>query len=295
MRKILSMVLILLTVGFCVFAGGEKESETSKKSANLVYANWEEGIAYTNLAKVVLEDMLDYNVTITASDVAPAYASVAAGDQDAFMETWLPVLHKDYIEKYGEDLIDLGNVYEGTLSGLAIPKYMYDAGIKTISDLKKEEALKKLDSTITGIDAGAGIMKTTETDVFPKYGLSEAGYSLLASSGPAMMAALKDSYKDEEWIVVTAWKPHSMFGYFDLVFLEQDGEKVWGKGNIHITGRKDIKEDKPELAEFLSNMKLTNSEVGSLMVAIRESDKNEEDAAREWLNSNKEVVADWIN
>lgn len=295
MRKILSMVLILLTVGFCVFAGGEKESETSKKSANLVYANWEEGIAYTNLAKVVLEDMLDYNVTITASDVAPAYASVAAGDQDAFMETWLPVLHKDYIEKYGEDLIDLGNVYEGTLSGLAIPKYMYDAGIKTISDLKKEEALKKLDSTITGIDAGAGIMKTTETDVFPKYGLSEAGYSLLASSGPAMMAALKDSYKDEEWIVVTAWKPHSMFGYFDLVFLEQDGEKVWGKGNIHITGRKDIKEDKPELAEFLSNMKLTNSEVGSLMVAIRESDKNEEDAAREWLNSNKEVVADWVN
>ena len=295
MKKILSMVLILLTVGFCVFAGGEKETEPSKKSANLVYANWEEGIAYTNLAKVVLEDMLDYDVTITASDVAPAYASVAAGDQDAFMETWLPVLHKDYIEKYGEDLIDLGNVYEGTLSGLAIPKYMYDAGIKTISDLKKEEALKKLDSTITGIDAGAGIMKTTETDVFPKYGLSEAGYSLLASSGPAMMAALKDSYKDEEWIVVTAWKPHSMFGYFDLVFLEQDGEKVWGKGNIHITGRKDIKEDKPELAEFLSNMKLTNSEVGSLMVAIRESDKNEEDAAREWLNSNKEVVADWIN
>ncbi len=295
MKKILSMVLILLTVGFCVFAGGEKETENSKKSANLVYANWEEGIAYTNLAKVVLEDMLDYDVTITASDVAPAYASVAAGDQDAFMETWLPVLHKDYIEKYGEDLIDLGNVYEGTLSGLAIPKYMYDAGIKTISDLKKEEALKKLDSTITGIDAGAGIMKTTETDVFPKYGLSEAGYSLLASSGPAMMAALKDSYKDEEWIVVTAWKPHSMFGYFDLVFLEQDGEKVWGKGNIHITGRKDIKEDKPELAEFLSNMKLTNSEVGSLMVAIRESDKNEEDAAREWLNSNKEVVADWIN
>ncbi len=274
---------------------GRKNLKTSKKSANLVYANWEEGIAYTNLAKVVLEDMLDYNVTITASDVAPAYASVAAGDQDAFMETWLPVLHKDYIEKYGEDLIDLGNVYEGTLSGLAIPKYMYDAGIKTISDLKKEEALKKLDSTITGIDAGAGIMKTTETDVFPKYGLSEAGYSLLASSGPAMMAALKDSYKDEEWIVVTAWKPHSMFGYFDLVFLEQDGEKVWGKGNIHITGRKDIKEDKPELAEFLSNMKLTNSEVGSLMVAIRESDKNEEDAAREWLNSNKEVVADWIN
>ncbi len=293
-KKIVTAFLIMMVLSSAVFAGGSNESKDPAKTANLVYANWEEGVAYTHLAKVVLEDKMGYDVTITASDVAPAYASVASGDQDAFMETWLPVLHKDYIEKYGEDLVDLGHVYEGTLSGLAIPTYMYDAGIKTISDLKKDEAVKKLDLTITGIDAGAGIMKTTENVVFDKYGLNEAGYNLLASSGPAMMAALKDAYKNEEWIVVTAWKPHSMFGYFDLKFLEQDGEKVWGEGNIHITARKNIKEDKPELAQFLSNMILTNSEVGSLMVAIRESNKSEEDAAREWLKENEEVIADWI-
>ncbi len=293
-KRISTAVLIMMVIGSAVFAGGSRESKTSTKTANLVYANWEEGVAYTHLAKVVLEDMMGYDVTITASDVAPAYASVASGDQDAFMETWLPVLHKDYVEKYGEDLVDLGHVYEGTLSGLAIPAYMYDAGIKTISDLKKEEAAEKLDLTITGIDAGAGIMKTTETEIFEKYGLEDAGYNLLASSGPAMMAALKDAYKNQEWIVVTAWKPHSMFGYFDLKFLEQDGEKVWGEGNIHITARKNIKEDKPELADFLSNMKLSNSEIGSLMVAIRESDRSEEEAAREWMNSNKDVVSAWI-
>ena len=293
-KKIVTAFLIMMVLSSAVFAGGSNESKDPAKTANLVYANWEEGVAYTHLAKVVLEDKMGYDVTITASDVAPAYASVASGDQDAFMETWLPVLHKDYIEKYGEDLVDLGHVYEGTLSGLAIPTYMYDAGIKTISDLRKDEAVKKLDLTITGIDAGAGIMKTTENVVFDKYGLNEAGYNLLASSGPAMMAALKDAYKNEEWIVVTAWKPHSMFGYFDLKFLEQDGEKVWGEGNIHITARKNIKEDKPELAQFLSNMILTNSEVGSLMVAIRESNKSEEDAAREWLKENEEVIADWI-
>ena len=293
-RKLIPILLVLVSALLPLAASGGQESPDAGKTANLVYANWEEGIAYTNLAKVVLEDMMGYKVTITASDVAPAYASVAAGDQDAFMETWLPVLHRDYIEKYGDDLLDLGHVYEGTLSGLAVPAYMADAGIRTISDLKKAEAVDKLDGTITGIDAGAGIMKTTEENVMPAYGLEAAGYKLLPSSGPAMMAALKDAWENREWIVVTAWKPHSMFGYFDLKFLEQDGETIWGEGNIHITARKDIREDKPELAGFLSAMKLSNSEIGSLMVAIRESDASEEEAARAWLADHQEIVAAWV-
>ena len=100
------------------------------KTADLVYANWEEGIAYTHLAQAVLEDKMGYTVTITAADVAPAYAAVAQGDKDAFMETWLPVLHKDYMERYKNDVIDLGHVFEGTESGLVVPRYMVEAGTK---------------------------------------------------------------------------------------------------------------------------------------------------------------------
>ncbi len=294
MKKAIMFAMIISLSMTALFAEGQKDSADAAKTANLVYANWEEGIAYTNLAKVVLEDKLGYDVTITASDVAPAYASVAAGDQDAFMESWLPVLHKDYNDRFAADITDLGHVYDGTLSGLAVPAYMYDAGVTTISDLNDPEVAAKLGNTITGIDAGAGIMMTTEESVIPAYGLDAAGYNLLASSGPAMMAALKDAYRRENWIVVTAWQPHSMFGYFDMKFLEQDKDQVWGAGNIHIIGRKDLEEDKPELAAFLSNMFLTTEEVGSLMVALAESNGNDEDAARAWLAENEDVVADWI-
>lgn len=288
--KVLTFTMLFAALSTAVFAGGQGE----EKTADLVYANWEEGIAYTHLAQAVLEDKMGYEVTITAADVAPGYAAVAQGDSDAFMEVWLPVLHKDYMERYKDDTVDLGNVYEGTESGLAVPQYMVDAGIKTISDLTKDEAVKKLDKTITGIDAGAGVMKTTENDIMPAYGLDEAGYKLLASSGPAMMASLKKAIQNDEWIVVTGWKPHSMFGYWDLAFLEQDKKKVWGVGNIHIIGRKNIKEDKPELAQFLSNMQMNTADLGSLMVAIAESDKDTLEAARDWMNENEDVVANWI-
>lgn len=266
------------------------------KTADLVYANWEEGIAYTHLAQAVLEDKMGYKVTITAADVAPAYAAVAQGDKDAFMETWLPVLHTEYMQRYSKDLIDLGHIFKGTEAGLVVPRYMVDAGIRTISDLLKPEAKKKLKLTITGIDAGAGLMTTMDTDVLPAsgYGLADAGYTLLASSGPAMMASLKQAVAKKEWIVVTGWKPHSMFGYWDLAFLEQDKKTIWSPGNIDITGRKNLREDKPELAKFLENMELNNEELSSLMVAIKESKKSTLEAARDWMHANEAVVVKWI-
>ena len=288
------LLLACLTLALALVPAWTTTRAADAKTADLVYANWEEGIAYTHLAQAVLEDKMGYKVTITAADVAPAYAAVAQGDKDAFMETWLPVLHKDYMERYKNNVIDLGHVFEGTESGLVVPRYMVEAGVRTISDLLKDEAKKRLRQTITGIDAGAGVMVTTENEVMPAYGLTAAGYTLLPSSGPAMMAALKQAIARKEWIVVTGWKPHSMFGYWDLAFLEQDKDKVWGVGNIHIMGRKTLREDKPELAKFLEKMQLNNSELGSLMVAINESKKDTLDAARDWMKENEAVVAKWL-
>ena len=56
----------------------------------------------------------------------------------------------------------------------------------------------------------------------------------------------------------------------------------------------ELREDKPELAKFLEKMQLTNSELGSLMVAINESKKDTLDAARDWMNENETVVARWL-
>jgi glycine betaine/proline transport system substrate-binding protein len=289
--KTLSLLLVLTLAAGMAFAEGGQEEQ---KTANLTYVNWEEGVAYTHLVKTILEDEMGYEANITAADVGPAYASVAAGDQDAFMEAWLPGLHATYMEDLGDDLVDIGIVYEDAVSGLVVPQYMVDAGVTALSDLADEDVFEKLNGEITGIDAGAGLMITTEEKAMPAYGLDEMGYELVPSSGPAMMAALDAAVSNEEWIVVLGWKPHSMFGYYDLQILEQDKEEIWGLDDIHIIGRTGLREDKPELAQFLNNMKLTTSEVGALMVAIRESDMDTLEAARQWKDENQDVWSDWI-
>ena len=263
------------------------QSTIDQKTANLVYVNWAEGVAYTHLAEAVLRDKMGYEVELTAADVAPGYTAVAQGSHDAFMECW-PGLHKDYLDRYKDDLVSLGNVYEGTEVGLAVPSYVTIDRISQLND-----AADKFGGHITGIDAGAGVMKQTEENVIPDYGLDNI--ELMASSGPAMTAALADAYKNKEWIVVTAWKPHWMFGRWDLKFLKQDDDKkIWDSGNIEIIGRSDLAGDKPELAQFLHDFFLTDAQLSDLMLKVKESDEDVSVVAKQWMNDHPDVVEAWI-
>jgi len=279
--KIVSALLL-----FTFVAAGCQSEEQTNKTADLVYVNWAEGIAYTNLAKNVLEQKMGYEVTITSADVGPAYTAIANGDRDAFMETWLPVLHRNYMDQFEEDIVDLGYVYEGTQSGLVVPEYVEVDSISNLNNYVEE-----FDGQITGIDAGAGVMQTTQ-EVIDEYGLN---YELMTSSGPAMTAALSNAIENEEWIIVTGWQPHWKFGRWDLKFLKQDDDNVlWETGNIHIMGRQNLKEDKPELAAFLSNMKFNEEQLADLMVKVNESDEDVADVTEQWMNEHEELVESWI-
>ena len=285
MNRILKF-LALITVAAFIATGCQSGSEESQKTADLVYVNWAEGIAYTHLAENVLEQKMGFEVNLTSADVGPAYTAIANGDQDAFMETWLPVLHSNYIDRFEEEIVDLGYVYEGTQSGLVVPEYVEVDSISNLNNYVEE-----FDGEITGIDAGAGVMQTTQ-DVIEEYNLN---YDLITSSGPAMTAALNSAIEDEEWIVVTGWNPHWKFGRFDLKFLKQDEDKMmWEKGNIHIMGRQNIEQDKPVLTQFLENMKFTEEQLADLMVAVEESDKDVSQVTMEWMNEHEELINSWI-
>lgn len=277
---------LAITISFGLFATSCAPEDDTTKNADLVYVNWAEGIAYTNLAKNILEEKMGYNVNITSADAGPAYTAIANGDQDAFMETWLPVLHRNYMDRFEDDIVDLGHVYEGTQSGLVVPAYVEIDSISQLNEYRDE-----FDGEIVGIDAGAGVMQTTQ-ELIEEYDLD---LELLTSSGPAMTAALSSAIENEEWIVVTGWQPHWKFGRWDLKFLYQDEDKMlWETGNIHIMGRENLEEDKPELAQFLKNMYFTEEQLADLMVKVNESDQDVATVTKEWMMEHEELVNSWL-
>jgi glycine betaine/proline transport system substrate-binding protein len=267
--------------------GGEAPQEVS-----MTYVNWEEGVAWTHFFATVLEDEMGYDVSITAADVGPAFSSVASGDQDFFMEAWLPGLHDTYVE--GVDLVEVSTIYEDGVTGLIVPTYMAEDGVTALSDLADPEVVERLNGQITGIDAGAGMMIRTQEDLIPAYGLDEAGLELVPSSSPAMLAAMQSAIQNEEYIVGMGWQPHSMFGRMDLTILEQDGEIIFPIDDIYIMGRPGVEEDLPEVVEFFENVMWTNETIGPLMVHIGDSDLDTMEAAREWKNENRDIWEDWL-
>lgn len=279
---VFSLIAALAMIAGC---GGEKAQEP--KVVKLVYVNWAEGIAMTNLAKVILEDKMGYQVQTQVADVGPVYTSVAQGDNDAFLDGWLPVTHESYMEQYGDQVVDLGTNYDGARIGLVVPSYVT---INSIAELN--DNADKFDGKIIGIDAGAGIMKASDRAI-EAYGLDKM--ELVASSGPAMTAALKSGIDENKWVVVTGWKPHWKFARWDLKFLE-DPEGVYGAvENIHTIARKDIMQDMPDVANFLKAFHMTDQTLGDLMGEIAENDKMEPaEVARTWMNEHPDVVNAWL-
>lgn len=261
------------------------QAQAPAKTLKLVYVNWAEGVAMTHLAKAVLEDRMGYQVQLTMADVAPVFTSLAEGDSDAFLDAWLPLTHKDYMERFQGKVEDLGTNYEGARIGLVVPAYVQAQSIADLAGMKKA-----LDGQIVGIDSGAGIMSTTEK-ALAAYKLD---LRLMSSSGPAMAASLQDAIKRERPVVVTGWKPHWKFARWNLKFLD-DPQGVYGSAeNIHTLTRPGLEKDKPEVARFLRAFKLDDAQLGDLMGAVSEAKGDPSEAVREWMKRHAALVDGWV-
>lgn len=123
---------------------------------------------------------------------------------------------------------------------------------------------------------------------------SSGTFELVEGSGATMTAALADAYKNKEWVVVTGWTPHWKFAKFDLKYLK-DPKGVFGEEeHISTIARKGLKNDMPEVYEFLDNFKWTPDEMAELMVSNQEKGGKAYDNAKIWMRDNEDRVKEWL-
>ncbi|NBG89297.1 glycine betaine ABC transporter substrate-binding protein [Isachenkonia alkalipeptolytica] len=287
MKKKITIITLVAVLALSMFAFTACDEEDGAEQVQLGYVNWAEGVAMNYLAHAILEDEMGYEVESTVADVGPIFSSIAEGDYDAFVDAWLPVTHEEYMENFGDDVEDLGYNFEGARIGLVVPTYVDIDSIEEMNDVADN-----FDGDIIGIGPGAGIMTATGNAI-DEYGLD---FSLVESSGPVMAATLSEAIEDEEWVVVTGWEPHWKFAEWDLKFLE-DPDGVYGAvENIHSVVRDDLRDEMPEVVEFLENFYLDSDQLGDLMGAMEEhqEDMDELEIARDWMEDNRDLIESWL-
>ncbi len=265
--------------------GSSTQAAGGENTINIGYIAWDEDIALTNLFQQQLEDA-GYNVKTTQLSAGAIFSGMANGDIDMFLDTWLPTTHKEYWDKYGDQLEDLGVWYDNASLELTVPSYVTD--VNSIADLKEHAG--EFGGVITGIEPSAGIMNRAENFAVPEYGL-EGAMTVQQSSTPAMLAELDTAIKDNKPIVVTMWHPHWAYSRYDLKDLDDPKNAMGEAEKLHITARGGFSEDHPEIADTVSKFTMDDEHLQSLEDAINSAGKGKEsEAVRQWTDDNKAFV-----
>lgn len=167
-------------------------NEAKGQKVKIAYVQWDSEVASTNVIAEVLKSK-GYDVELTPLDNAVMWQTVANGNADFTTSAWLPKTHGQYFNKYKNSLDDLGPHVENVKIGLVVPKYM---NVNSIEELSNQA-----DKQITGIEPGAGIMKSAKQSLKDYPNLSS--WKLLSASTGAMTTTLGKAIKNKDQVVIT--------------------------------------------------------------------------------------------
>jgi len=280
-----------LTLGLATAAGLATAGAAQAQTVEIGHTTWTSNLITTQIVKTVLEQEMDRNVELTQVDPAPLYKGTANGDVDFHTVGWLPNTHSDYYADSNDKLISMGAIYTRARLGWVVPDDIPEDKLSSINDLKNDGVREKLDGTITGIGAGAGLTRLSK-DAMDEYGLKDAGYELKISSGTGMTSSLKRAIDNDEWIVATGWSPHWKFGRWDLRYID-DPKKTLGKfEHVDIIARQGFYQDDPAVGDMLYRMQIPIDDVQAAMYDAEES--SYEKAAQAYVDAHEDRVEYWV-
>ncbi|SUN09005.1 Glycine betaine ABC transport system, permease protein OpuAB / Glycine betaine ABC transport system,glycine betaine-binding protein OpuAC [Streptococcus agalactiae] len=256
-------------------------NEAKGQKVKIAYVQWDSEVASTNVIAEVLKSK-GYDVELTPLDNAVMWQTVANGNADFTTSAWLPKTHGQYFNKYKNSLDDLGPHVENVKIGLVVPKYM---NVNSIEELSNQA-----DKQITGIEPGAGIMKSAKQSLKDYPNLSS--WKLLSASTGAMTTTLGKAIKNKDQVVITGWSPHWMFAKYDLKYLKDPKKSFGGEEHINTITRKNLKKDMPKVYKIIDKFKWTKEDMESIMLDM---DKGMEPAkaAQKWIKNHKKEVSEW--
>ena len=288
-RALIGGALALTMLGGSALAASE-----ACKTVRFSDVGWTDITATTAATSVVLQ-ALGYEPDVKVLSVPVTYASMKNNDIDVFLGNWMPTMEGD-IKPYREDgsVEIVGVNLEGAKYTLAVPKYTFDAGLKSFADIAKFK--DKLDGKIYGIEPGNdGNRLILDMISGDQFGLK--GFELVESSEQGMLAQVTRAAKRNEDIVFLGWEPHPMNANIDMAYLS-GGDDVFGPdyggATVYTNVRKGYTGECPNVGKLINNLTFTLPMEGAIMGAILDEGAEPNKAAAAWLKKNPGVLDGWL-
>jgi glycine betaine/proline transport system substrate-binding protein len=223
------------------------------------------------------------------------FASLQNRNIDVFLGNWMPAQEADskpYLANHSVEVV--GANLEKAKFTLAVPQYLYDAGLKDFASIQKFAG--PLDAAIYGIEPGAAANRLVLGMIRSNsFGLGH--FRLIESSEQGMLAELERAYRTHKPFVFVAWDPHPMNLRFQIQYLS-GGDATFGPdfggATINTVTRTGLSQQCPNLGRLLHNLKFTLRGESEIMAAMLDRHEQPDVAAQEWLSSHSDLVSSWL-
>lgn len=290
--KSMQRLSTILTVGLLALGSTSAFADQSCDTVKMADPGWSD-IAATNAITGFLLDGMGYKAKVDTLAVPITYGGLKDGQVDVFLGNWMPA-QQGFYDKFVAtgDVTQLSKNLDGTEFTLAVPDYVWDAGVHNFADLNK--FADKFDKKIYGIGSGAPANASLQ-EIIKKNDFDMGQWKLVESSEQAMLAEVSRAVKKQKFVTFLGWTPHPMNVQLKMHYLK-GGEKYFGDtGSVHTLTRKGYAQACPNVGKLLTNLSFTQEMENSIMAEVVNKKISNADAAKAWIKANPAVLDKWLD
>ncbi|GAB6099137.1 choline ABC transporter substrate-binding protein [Halanaerocella petrolearia] len=288
---VVSVALVFTLLAGCGQQNQKQAKDQKKKEVTFGYINWPGVTVKTEVAVQVLES-LGYDVKTKALTQNVLFEGMKNDEIDAFLGNWYPSMKAGFEPYQKKGVAENVTVnLEEAIFKTAVPKYVWDAGVKSMADLNKYA--DKFDHQIVGIEPGnSGNVTVKKAIDNNTYNLKD--WKVVTGSTAAMLSAVGKATRNKEWIAFNGWQPHWMNLKYDIKYLK-DPEGIWGASStVYTTARPELKDNMPNFYKFLEQLKVNSKIQDKWILEYQKKGRPTDKVAQEWIATNLDVVKKWV-
>jgi glycine betaine/proline transport system substrate-binding protein len=236
---------------------------------------------------------MGYKAKVDTLAVPITFGGLKDGQVDVFLGNWMPA-QQGFYDKFvaNGDVTQLAKNLDGTEFTLAVPDYVWDAGVHNFNDLNKYA--DKFDRKIYGIGSGAPANISLQ-EIIKKNDFDMGQWKLIESSEQAMLAEVSRAVKKQKFVTFLGWTPHPMNVQLKMHYLK-GGEKYFGDtGSVYTLTRKGYAQACPNVGKLLTNLSFTQEMENSIMAEVVNKKISNAAAAKAWIKANPAVLDKWLD
>ncbi|KAF1027655.1 MAG: Glycine betaine/carnitine transport binding protein GbuC [Pseudomonas sp.] len=287
MQTLSTVLGVALLASVSASAWAEQSCETVK----MADPGWSD-IAATNAITGFLLTGMGYTPKVDTLAVPIIIGGLKDGQVDVFLGNWMPA-QQGFYDKFvaNGEVVQLAKNLDGTEFTLAVPDYVWDAGVHTFADLNT--FAEKFGKKLYGIGSGAPANLSLQ-DIIKKNDFDLGQWKLVESSEQAMLAEVSRAVKKQRFVAFLGWTPHPMNVQLKMHYLK-GGEKYFGDtGSVYTLTRKGYAQACPNVGKLLTNLSFTQAMENGIMSEVVNKKISNSEAAKAWLKANPAVLAQWL-